>query len=134
MMKKIIVAMCLMPGIGFAAAAAGGGAAAAAGMMAASNAARSEAMRQAEASKHPADCASCHRELFPFDMPDTCTISSDPFNCWTQRWVEGNTRIMIRNAGKVRRVYRLSMKYGQDRIFMPASSEIENPHYVLEER
>lgn len=132
MMKALIIALCLIPGL--ASAAVAGGGAAAAGMFAAGAAAQNDAARRAEAAKHPADCAACHRELFPFDLPGKCAISSDPFECWRERYVDGRTRIMTRDAGAIRRVYRRKSDYGPDRIFMPAPDHAFNPHYVLEAR
>ena len=131
-MKYLLIALCLFPGLSSAAVVGGG--AAAAGIMAAGAAARSDAARRAEAARHPSDCAACHVELFPFDLPSSCAISSDPFDCWHERRLDGRLRIMTRDAGKVRKVYRLKTGYGPDRIFMPAADGTTNPHHVLEER
>lgn len=131
-MKALIIALCLIPG--FASAAAAGGAAAAAGMLSVGAAARSDAARRAEAAKHPADCADCHRELFPFDLPSRCAISSDPFDCWRERYLDGGTRIMTRDAGQIRRVYMMKTNYGPTRVFLPAPDTAFNPHYALESR
>ena len=111
---------------------AGGAAAAFATMSAAT--ASDAARRAAAAARHPSDCAACHRELFPFELPRRCAISSDPMECWSERYLNGRTRIMTREAGDVRRVYRLKTDYGPDRVFMPAENGAENPHYVLEAR
>jgi hypothetical protein len=136
-MNKLLLAICLIPiipGLASAAAVVGGGAAA--GVMIAGSAAHSNTVRvrnQSEAAKRPSDCAACHIEIFPFNLPDTC-IRSNSFECWRERYVGGSTRIMTRDEGKVRKVYRLRVNYGRDRIFLPAEDETLNPHYVLEVR
>lgn len=135
-MNKLVLAICLIPGLipSLVSAAVVGGGAAAATMMAVS-AAHSDAVRRySEAAKHPADCADCHRELFPFDLPSRCAISSDPFDCWRERHLDGRIMILTRDAGRVRRVYRLKLDYGSDRVFLPSADGTNNPHYVLEER
>ena len=131
-MKALIIALCLIPGLATAAAA--GGAAAAAGMHSVRVVAHSDAARRAEAAKHPSDCGGCHRELFPFRIPETCAISSDPFDCWRERRLDGSTRVMTRDAGQIRRVYMMKPNYGSDRVFLPAPDNAFDPHYVLEVR
>lgn len=131
-MKALIIALCLIPGL--ASAAAAGGAAAAAGMHSVRVAAHVDAARSAEAAKHPSDCAACHCELFPFDLPSKCAFSSDPFDCWKERYLDVSTRIMTRDAGQIRRVYMMKTNYGQTRVFLPAPDNTFNPHYALESR
>lgn len=130
-MKHLVIALCLIPGL--ASAAVAGGGAAAAGMMAVGAAARSDAARRSEAAKHPADCAACHEELFPFRTPTSGGRFSDPIDRWRGRTV-GDSIIMTREVGKVRRIYLLRTKYGPIRVFLPATDGTKNPHHVLEEQ